>query len=681
VGETRFLFDRVVPVRRQDLTRVASEGETIVYARDEQPPFDSVFVSVPPRDAASLARYLPENVDSPESACLADVAQVGSLDAGEAGIFAFAGFETDLAPDDLQESGSTPDGFPAYAGGEQPLEELFVDAPDGFQRFIRLDDQGLPAILAGDVPFNGRSFAFSGPSDADVADLARIGCAGPFPLFAAPGGEQEPDEIVALVGGQPLAFAATGEDAEATVVEAADATGEATATQAEDQAAGEESAPTDEPAATPTDEEPVAELEPTVEDEPAEQEPTAVAGEQAPGTVTPDAGGAAAGTTDELPRELAVGDERYLLDRPVPIDVEDLDEVDRQGGLTVYAPGEDEPFDRLYAADDAEGGQPVRYLPQRQGAADEPCLAETADLGLLDGGESGQFVFAGVEPDLTPDDLQQIATTGDDRAVYAEDAESFTELFVEGDGELLRYVVLDEEGLPAAIGAVFPFGGQTFAFVEEAAGIDQEALTRAGCVGPFPALAEADAVDGSLTDLYLSVAGRLFLFRSTDTTAAETPAATETPTGVPTATATTEPTAEPTSTPEPTATATADPDGGADQHAGTDGDRDADEHPDPGPDRHRGTADGDRRPHGDGHCASGHGVPDHAPHSDRGRRNPGPDDRGNGDRHRGRPGGHRDRRSGRGSGQPDGRSADHPALGCIAGATRGARHDVRPRRG
>ena len=566
VADTRYVFDRVVPVRRQDLVRIAEADPIIVYARTDEPPFAEVYASVPPREQAAIARYLPENAASPETPCRAEEAELGSIAAGEAGIFAFAGLEPDLSPDGLDQSGSTPDGFPAYIGTEQPLEEILVDAPEGLQRFVHLDDQGLPAVLADGFPFAGRAFAFSAPSDEDIGALTRIGCVGAFPLFADPGQEDTPDEVVAVVGGQPLRFAATGEDAASTVAEPVAPGGDPA-----EQAAGDEA----DPAASPT-----------VEEATTEPEATAAVDGEEPGAATPATEATASAAAGELPEELVVGERRYLLDRPVPVPVELLSEIDQQGDLTVYAIG-DEPFDRVFASD-AAGGV-VRYLSQRRGNPDAPCPAETAELGLIDGGESGQFVFAGPEPDLTPDDLQQIATTPDNQAVYAESAEAFAELFVASDDGLLRYVVLDERGLPEQVGDDLTFGGQEFAFVEEATGVDRAALGRVGCAGPFSVLAESAADAGQLSDIYLAVADRVFLFRATteepdtvdgpvgtppaspEATAAptEAPAPTEaappiapveeTPTATPVPTATPAPTEEPTATPAPEPTSTPAP--------------------------------------------------------------------------------------------------------------------------
>ena len=74
VGDARFLFDRIVPLRRQDLVRIAQEQSTIAYARTEQAPYAAVYLSVPNRSEDELARYLPEAVGSPDVACPADAA-------------------------------------------------------------------------------------------------------------------------------------------------------------------------------------------------------------------------------------------------------------------------------------------------------------------------------------------------------------------------------------------------------------------------------------------------------------------------------------------------------------------------------------------------------------------------------------------------------------------------------
>ena len=67
IAGARFLFDRIVPLSRQDLCRIAQEQETIAYARTEQGPFAAIYLSVPNRSEDVLARYLPEAVGRPTS--------------------------------------------------------------------------------------------------------------------------------------------------------------------------------------------------------------------------------------------------------------------------------------------------------------------------------------------------------------------------------------------------------------------------------------------------------------------------------------------------------------------------------------------------------------------------------------------------------------------------------------
>src|SRR5262249_42974172 len=147
---------------------------------------------------------------------------------------------------------------------------------------------------------------------------------------------------------------------------------------------------------------------------------------------------------------------------------------------------------------------------------------------------------------------------------------------------LLRYVALDQQGVPATVGTEFPFAGQTFAFVEEATGVDSASLARVGCAGAFPLLSSPEEAAGPFTTLYLRAGDRLFTYRPTEGVSgtpgvagtplgspavAEAPTETATPTQVPTeaavptetATATPVPTETPTATAVPSETPTATP--------------------------------------------------------------------------------------------------------------------------
>src|SRR6266508_1791318 len=43
IAEARFLFDRIVPLSRQELVRVAQEQENIAYATTEECPFAAIY--------------------------------------------------------------------------------------------------------------------------------------------------------------------------------------------------------------------------------------------------------------------------------------------------------------------------------------------------------------------------------------------------------------------------------------------------------------------------------------------------------------------------------------------------------------------------------------------------------------------------------------------------------------
>ena len=98
IADARFLFDRIVPLSRQELFRVAQEQDTIAYARTEEGPFAAIYLSVPNRSEDELARYLPEAVGSADVACPAEAGDYERVDANGS-LYAFAGVETDLTAD------------------------------------------------------------------------------------------------------------------------------------------------------------------------------------------------------------------------------------------------------------------------------------------------------------------------------------------------------------------------------------------------------------------------------------------------------------------------------------------------------------------------------------------------------------------------------------------------------
>jgi len=188
VGGARYLFDRIVPLQRQDLQRIAQVKSLSVYARNEQAPFDTIYVSVPSRSEEELGRYLPEHTDDPAAACPVEAAAIGELDAGGTS-YAFAGYEPDLTADVLQEVANS-NGQPVYADPDaaQPYPELFVADPNGLLRFLILDGDGRPAALTDSLAFGGTESTFTADAtdQVDVNTLSKVGCAGPFPTYTGP---------------------------------------------------------------------------------------------------------------------------------------------------------------------------------------------------------------------------------------------------------------------------------------------------------------------------------------------------------------------------------------------------------------------------------------------------------------------------------------------------------------
>ena len=101
--------------------------------------------------------------------------------------YAFAGIETDLTADSLQQVGDN-NGEPVFADpdGAQPFPELFFSSSDGLLRFVLVGDDGRPASIAESLAFDGTEFAFE--SDAtdtvDRASLTKVGCSTAYPVFA-----------------------------------------------------------------------------------------------------------------------------------------------------------------------------------------------------------------------------------------------------------------------------------------------------------------------------------------------------------------------------------------------------------------------------------------------------------------------------------------------------------------
>ncbi len=218
VGADCYMFDRLVPLDPATLVEVA-DSPVRLYAKS---PPDGVVYAVPiPEVPGQLARYLPEQLATPDRRCPFEMtesidpsAPLGGLEIpldGQTVLhYAFAGIELDLSPRFLPTTISSPDNpFPVIAeGGPAPQPEVFVPTDSRLLRFVLLDEQGLPVHLSSPLAFAGQSFSYVVTADQPQT-LGRVGCAGPFPILAVPGQMASPfSRLYAQVGSRVFTFEA-----------------------------------------------------------------------------------------------------------------------------------------------------------------------------------------------------------------------------------------------------------------------------------------------------------------------------------------------------------------------------------------------------------------------------------------------------------------------------------------
>src|SRR5215211_4152642 len=233
----------------------------------------------------------------------------------------------------------------------------------------------------------------------------------------------------------------------------------------------------------------------------------------------------------EFPIEILFEDRYFLFDREIPITPEGLIEVGRQEDLTFSAETAEGPHDRLFVSAASNQETVARYLPEIPTGADgdataNACPVQPQEFGDLQSGE-GVYAYAGSEPDVPVDGLASIASTAEGFTVYADAAKQPPlDLLMDTGSDLVRFVLLDEQGRPPVLGETLQFQGLLFAFDGDAAGtVDPATLAPFGCAGPFPVSAPVDQVDaGAVDQLYATVGARLFAYRATDEAAVGTPA-------------------------------------------------------------------------------------------------------------------------------------------------------------
>src|SRR5215211_5261511 len=233
----------------------------------------------------------------------------------------------------------------------------------------------------------------------------------------------------------------------------------------------------------------------------------------------------------EFPIEILFEDRYFLFDREIPITPEGLIEVGRQEDLTFYAETAEGPHDRLFVSSASSQETVARYLPEIPTGADgnataNACPAQPQEFGDLQNGE-GVYAYAGSEPDVPVDGLASIASTAEGFTVYADAAQQPPlDLLMDTGSDLVRFVLLDDQGRPPVLGETLQFQGLPFAFEGDAAGtVDPATLAPFGCAGPFSVSAPVDQVDaGAVDELYATVGTRLFAYRATNQVAVATPA-------------------------------------------------------------------------------------------------------------------------------------------------------------
>lgn len=272
--------------------------------------------------------------------------------------------------------------------------------------------------------------------------------------------------------------------------------------------------------------------------------------------------------TAAAPGEIVVDGQRYLVDQQVPIDPAQLVERTDDAGNTILVKPDGGPLGAVYVAGD--DGAVTRYLPEYLNAPDNACPSEATNTDTIQGA-GATYIPANVEPDLTTEEMEQVGETDDGRTIFARsDAQPFEELYLlEEDGTLVRYVMLDETGVPATLDDQLSFAGQEF---ERVTGVEVNPadLVKVGCAGAFPVLASSGETSPPFSMIHVQVADQLVSYQATEAPETPEPAipatpptepATPIPTEVPPTQAPTEPppTLAPTETPEPTVEPTAVP--------------------------------------------------------------------------------------------------------------------------
>ncbi|MDF3042418.1 MAG: hypothetical protein K0Q71_5124 [Thermomicrobiales bacterium] len=231
-----------------------------------------------------------------------------------------------------------------------------------------------------------------------------------------------------------------------------------------------------------------------------------------------------AGRPEAFPEEILLGERYFHFDRVVPFGTEGLVEIGTDEDAVVFAESAEGPFERVFVSVPDQPDDLARYLPEVPLGPDGPplatnaCLSQPPQFGDLNTGDA-TYAYAGPEDDIPLDTLAVLTTTDEGFTVYTDpEQDPSPELLVDTGEEIIRFVLLDEEGRPPVLGETLRFGGVTYAFEgNQADTVDPATLEPVGCAGPFPLLAPVEQVDaGAITQLYATVNDRIFAYRAAE---------------------------------------------------------------------------------------------------------------------------------------------------------------------
>ena len=533
VEEVSYIFDREVPLERQDLTRVEQNAEVQIFARSETGPFDAVYVSVPNRSEDVLGRYTAVRLGEGDPTCAAEAISLGVAAAGEES-YAFAGFETDVTAESLQSIGQS-----AINGEDSELlaapdddggfSEFFASNSQGLLRFVQLDG-GVPVSLPATVTFGDQELSDPASAEVDLAGLTNVGCIGAFPAFA-PETESPFSQIVVQVGDTEVAYEVGEAEATQDEPEEGDETATAEGGTAEDDEPTEEGEGEED--VTPTEEGAVEEdATPTEEGDTGEATETVAGDDDA---ADEGDGDLVAGRPDAFALTVIVAETTFLFDRMVTIDVTTLVEVGTDAEITLYAENDSGTYGRVFGvtADTTEGIAARYYAVVLDDAA--VCPADGLAVGQTFPINDVPYAFAGIEGILTTESLVlqenlSVQVGGEAAQAYADAGEdgALPEIFLDTTSGFLRFISLGDSGVPSQYDGSIVFGTQTISAAVSVQ-IDVATLTKVGCLGAFPAYAPAGETASPFTAIYAALSGVVVQFTvEGDAEPAAVPADTET---------------------------------------------------------------------------------------------------------------------------------------------------------